>query len=598
MPAAALLSTPSPCLFLDRAGWEGLKEKLADPFFKQLHENNLEALRLLEAEKAGGNIADVPWYLGRGGKRTNIPNRVLKNRVIRSAAAWYITRDERYLKLAGEALEAACRSKDWSPEPGRIHGIRGASLETGDLLYTVAFAYDVLFPYLTAAQKKRCVTTLRDVGLAAYLNGLALHDWWERCDFNWGAALHGNAGLAALALRNDEPDLARRVLDEVRAGLVPVIANFHKGGGWIEGVMYQCTTVGHMTDFVVPLYRLTGDDLGLLQNRDFHDTITAWQYLVGGDRRPFNFSNVDAGTTEWGMPHAFWWANKLNRPDWTHFQHEVMRDWRDTHGCFYDVECFWFREPCAKSEPPVTDGLKHFAGIDWLTWKGKRTWLGFRSGFNGGNHNNKDLGHFILGCGAERFLVDPGYGASQTDQHNAVTVRGNGQTDASRARVTRVEAFDGGFVLACDLSACFPYSLKHYVRHLLLLDDAHLLVLDDLLGAEGLRTSARWHLQSRRTWNREGEDLLLNGRDARLRVRFLSDTGYFSAKDWEHDGPLTTFIWTAAYDRPHNLHPMLLTFGNPSVETRWTREAFEIVIDGKVWRYDIASRRLEQTRGT
>ena len=116
-------------------------------------------------------------------------------------------------------------------------------------------------------------------------------------------------------------------------------------------------------------------------------------------------------------------------------------------------------------------------------------------------------------------------------------------------------------------------------------------------GFPGRRTSARWHLQTRQPWSREGEALILQGRETRLTIRFLSDTGYFGAKDWEHDGPLTTFTWSAAYDRNHNLHPMLLSFGEARVEHRWTPGGFEIALDCKRWRYDVAARRLDRVSG-
>ena len=57
--------------------------------------------------------------------------------------------------------------------------------------------------------------------------------------------------------------------------------------------------------------------------------------------------------------------------------------------------------------PPIT-GLHHFDGIDWIAWRGERTWLGIRGGYNGGNHSNLDLGHFIFGLDRTRYLVDTG----------------------------------------------------------------------------------------------------------------------------------------------------------------------------------------------
>jgi len=578
------LSTPV-SLFLDQKEWGNLKHKLEDPFFAQLHRHNLEAIDLLDREKIGGDITKVPWFLGKPGSPSHdIGDRVLKNRVIRGTIAWFLTGDEKYLRFACESLDEACHSPQWIPS--HCHGIRGAWLPTGDLLYTMAFGYDALHPFLDASQKERYLGAIREKGLPAYLRGLELKDWWENCNFNWGSALHGNAGLAALLLRDTDPELSARVLAEVKPRLQTIIDYFYEGGAYPEGVMYQCTMLAHLTDFVMPLHRLTGDDLGLSKNQAFHDVITSWQYLAGGDRRPYNFSNVHEGTNEWGCTHVFWWANRLKRPDWTHFQEEVLRDWRDTHGAFFDAESFWHRAAFQKSEPPKTDSLHHFKGIDWVTWKGPKTWLGFRAGFNGDNHNNRDLGHFILGHGKERFLVDPGYGASETSQHNAVTIRGFGETDCSTAPILEATTEPDGFSLICDLSACFPYSLEGYQRYLRLIDDTHLLVIDDIQGRKVTRNSARWHLQTRFPWHREENgNLVIEGPTERLTVWFLSDIDYFQSKDWEFQGPITTLSWTQSYDRIRSIHPMLLTFGNPEVSHRWEDDLFELTLNGKAWRY-------------
>ncbi len=587
----------TPELFFSHDEWLNLKAKLADPFFAKIHEHNLEALRLLEAEKNGDDVTDVPIRLGLGQpKRTKIHERVLKNRMIRGTIAFYLTQKPEYLTIAWDAIERTCASPEWRPKPS--NGLRGMQLSACELFYTVAFGYDALKPHLTAAQRERCVSTLRDVGLPQYLKALELHDWWENCDFNWGAAIHGNAGLAALAIRDEAPELSARVLKEVKTRLRTVINSFYPGGGYTEGVMYQGGCIGWMSDFIIALHRLEGDTLGLLENKDFHDTITTWQYLKGGDERPYNFSNVDAGTNEWGITQVFWWADKLKRPDWSHFQEQTLRDWRDTHACNYDVEAFFFRQPFQPVTPPVTAGVKHFQGIDWLTWKGAKSWLGFRSGFNGGNHNNKDLGSFILGYGTERFLIDPGYGAWMTEQHNAVTVRGQQQTDAATAKITTMKPLPNGFYLKCELTEGFPHALQHFRRHLLLLDDQHLLVLDDILGrgprpqSAELRTSAKWYLQTRLPWSGNESSLTVQGRDARMKVMLLSDVGFLESKDWDWDGPLTTLTWRHIYDRHHDIHPMLLTFGDPKVDVRRNGSDLAITIDGHALKFSAASGEL------
>lgn len=589
---ASALGLPAPALLLTGAEWEALPEKLRDPYFQRLHENNLEALDRLAREHAPGDPTDVPWYLGTPQPRADFPCRVLKNRIQRATVAWYLTRDERHLAFAKETLELAFRSHDWRPVNGDF--LRGANLHTGDLLYTVAFALDALDPYLDAELKARCVAVLRDTGLDAYLKGLERHDWWERCNFNWGSALHGNAGFAALALRHAEPGLSARVVAEARDRLRHVIDNFPEGGGWTEGMMYLGTTVGHLTDFVVALQRLTGDDLGLLANERFHAAIESWSVFEGGDRRPINFSNINDDTTEWGLPHVFWWARLKNRPEWAGFQEQahIHRKWEDTHGVFFDTEAFWFREAHQPSVPPKRGGLRHYRGIDWAVYHGPQTWFALRGGWNGGNHNQKDLGQFILGRGTERFLCDPGYGMGATSQHNMFTVRGQEGCDAATAPLKDIQAFDGGFRITCDLQAAFPHATERALRHLVLLNDTHLLVLDDLRGRGTLRAGARWHLQTRLPWRMDGERLLLEGRTATLAVHRFTDAAPVQAKEWDFRGPIRTLNWRHLYDRVHAIHPMLLTFGAPRVASAWHDDTFSLEVNGQRVRYEIATARL------
>ncbi len=594
-----------PRLFLSRDEWEKLSERLEDPFFRRVFDNCLEALRLLDEQK-GRDITDVPRVLGTSAPHRVSPARVLKNRLQRSAVAWYVTKEQRHLDFAAETLEYACLKMEWRIKPWR--GLRAADLHTGDLLYVAAFGLDVLGPYLSVAQEEVLVAALRDKGLAAYLDGVRLHDWWRHADFNWGTALHGNAGMAALAIQPYEPELAERVLAEAKDGIRYAIENFPAGGGWIEGIMYQSTTVGHLTDFVVPLYRLRGDDLGLLTNPNFHDSLTYRIYMTGGDGRPLNFSNSNERSLEWPLPHAYWWAQELARPDWAYFEDLHPKDWRDVHGLFHDTETFWYRVPHQKTALPELDRLRHFQGLDWVTWHGPKTWLAFRSGFGGGNHGNWDLGHFILGRGRERFLVDPGYGAQQTARHNAVTIRHRDQTDCATATIFRLRELENGFYLVCDLQPAYPHSLSVYRRHLLLIDDEHLLVLDDFTGRHGHRTTAKWHLQTRlpHEWRpgrpdpadagatQDGE-LVVRGEEAEMVVSFLAPIRFFEAKEWEwHGSAVTTFSWREDWDHVHSIHPVLLSFTAERAECTVELDCFTLTVGSSTYRIDLAEGSIER----
>ncbi|MFO7957429.1 MAG: hypothetical protein R6X33_10050 [Candidatus Brocadiia bacterium] len=557
-----------PSLFLDESEWENLPEKLEDPFFEHLHEVNLRSLERMDP-------LDPPRER----------SRTLKNRVARTTVAWYLTRDERWLEMAKEALAAACRLHDlWWVTDEHVGGIRAGNLSTGEMLYTVALGYDALHPYLTDDEKRMCVDALINEGLAAYLKGIELKDWWVKCDFNWNSALHGNAGLAAMAIRNEDEELSDRVLEEAVTGLPYMIDAFYPDGGYIEGIMYLGTAIGHLTDFIAPYYKFTGDDLGLLSNQAFEDTLTFRMYMWGEDGKPYNFSDISEFMRGGGLPHIFYWGRMLDRPDLTGDQDRRLARSRGGGGLFYDIESFWYREAFPEAEDPTFKRLRHFKGIDWLTWRGDRSWLAFRSGFNGGNHDNDDLGHFILGFDEERFLCDPGYGPRDASQHNCITVRGFEQTDCATARITELEELEDGFYLKCDIQEAFPHVSEYYERHLLLTGDQHLLLIDDIMGVDDIRTTVRGHLQTRLPFEKTDEGWRIDGEQNALRVLHLSDTGFYDQWDWEHgkepDNVIHTLCWRDIYDRVHSVQVTLLTFGDPELECTVDDDRIVLMLDG------------------
>jgi hypothetical protein len=233
--------------------------------------------------------------------------------------------------------------------------------------------------------------------------------------------------------------------------------------------------------------------------------------------------------------------------------------------------------------------------LDWLTWRGKRSWLAFRSGYNNGNHNNLDLGHFILGYDKERFLIDPGYGAVDTNQHNAITIRGADQAVGATSTVFRVREFPDGFYLVCDLKPAFPAALASYNRHLLFIDDRHLLMLDDILAPQGRRNNAQWHLQTRMTVEKQDERrMLLRGDSAEMTVKFLCGVRSLKAEEWTfREEGVTTISWRDEYDRVHSVHPVLFSFGEQPHECSFGRDCFVLSLGGKTYEIDLAEGTFE-----
>jgi len=542
-------------LIMTETEWSRLSELLKDDLFAQVHQNNEKAVSVI-TEASRDNFWAMPADLRDVSKVRDNPWtwRVFKHRLFRFAVSWRLTSSEDSLREALRTVDELIQPEQWCTVKDFMfeHG----DLRTADLWVVASFALEALQPVLSEHQKSGLTRILVEWALPAYLKGLESREWWRRANFNWGTALHGGAGIAALTVQEEAPERSRKVLEEVREGLRPVIANFPEGGGWTEGLMYMATTLGHLTDYVAALHRLTGDDLGLGVNGRLHAMLDSRPWLIGGDREPINFSNLTQHTEEWCLPHAWWWAQHCHRPDWAGFEAQFPRPWYETNGVFLEVELFWFRkvgqETVQAREPR---GLWHGRELDWLSWKEGDAWLAFRSGYNAGNHNNLDLGQIVFGKGNERILRDPGYGASKTSQHSCLTFQKHEQTIGAEAKIFRAEEYESGklkwLYLCCDLAATYPGILYYHHRHLLVNSAGQLVVFDDVLARRGLRLGAMGHLQFGKPVEGEGSEWALQDSPNDFRLRFLTPVSPVETESWEWgQRPVVTLRYKSRYDDP------------------------------------------------
>jgi hypothetical protein len=588
-------STSKPALFLTSSEWSALPQKLSDPFFGRILSTNAQAIDCYSRFQ-GAAFFDLPGNLGdpASPRTSNASARPLKGRLLRSAIALNVARDESAWAFASESIDHLLNPDFWRPNIAADKSrIRHFDLKMGDLLFCASFVLETFAGRLDAARRDRLIDLTINRGLAAYLKGWEAEEWWRTANFNWSPSTNGNAGLAALAIADIDPKLSENILGKAREGVGAMIANLPLDGWWTEGSMYQTTAFGHLCDFVIALHNTRGDDLGLSKNPRWIEALDNRPYSLAPDGRILNFSNCPEGTTEQFCPQIYWWAERLGRPEWTAFEDSICKPWSDTFGLFYDIEAFLYRSAHTSLPPlPPLRPIKHFRGLDWLTWRGAGTWLAFRGGNNGGNHNNADLGHFILGRGKTRYLVDPGYGFRTTVEHNTVSIHGRDQTEGAVAPILSHGSVAGGFHLACDLAACHPYVLSKHLRILLLLGDAHLLVIDSIVGRDGTRVGARYHFHTALPALANDDGFVIDGSDGRLSITSLTPTAppLFEVVKAQY-APLSRLGFYADADRPEELSIFLLSFtpahstppsvtrSNNLLAVKWDRRSYTVNID-------------------
>lgn len=573
-------------LYKSREDWQNLNTYLDDPFFRRRYENCRKAYQLLQ-DMRGDSVVDVPHYLDQPRQPDYKPifNRVIKDIAERAAVLWFIDQRQEDLDYLWESLRYFIKHGKFRCEE-RVCGGHGlhADLETADASYICGFCLDTFRELLPDDIREGLIDRLRNNTLPAYLEGVKQGDWWRYANFNWGAALHGCSGVGALALWGHDRAFAEQVLTQSIDGLAYLYDGLADGGFCTEGQMYQTTTMCHLAEFLMPWHRISGRDLGFLNNGFVELSCDFHMHMQGGDGGALNVSNMFAGTTERGGPHFYWWARQYDRPEWASYEDQVARPWSDTHGCFFDVAAFWYAVPHQPRQTAALKPLLHFPGLDWANFHKGALWGAVRFGYNAHNHNHKSLGSFILGYGSDRFIVMPGYGAGQPSQHSTVNV--GPQVEAARAPIIRTRDWHDGCWIVADLQPAYQNRCQYLFRHFLILENKHLLLIDVACGKNGKRPGLQWYLQSYQPMEACDDGLRIAGQQHELTVRHLTPCSADTVDSWDFRGrDVQRANWHNSVDEVSGVHASLLSVDMPACTWQVSLPELSLTLNGR--RYDI-----------
>ena len=393
-----------------------------------------------------------------------------------------------------------------------------AGLGTARSCFESAVAFDSIYDALTPEERTTLVKRIVDRGIQPTLDDWVQggkrihaldsmgHNWWSACVFG--------AGMAALAVMDEEPrakDWLNRILDGSLewlgfAGslLDNTPKSFDEGGGFYEDVNYASFAVSQYLLFrlawnnalVVP----AAPEIPMLDK--ISDYFINVSYLNSGQTMTLNFG--DGGLfADGNSPVALLWANGYRKPRDLWYlnetraeHHRAGLDRTAPMGLVYfpsDAELA--AHPAAPDLPPSA----LYGDIGWATlrssWNKNATLLGVKSGYTW-NHSHADAGSFVLFHRGEYLLIDSGkctYGRPEYDAyyrqsqaHNVVLFNGAAQNPedtafGSKFPGTVSHLMDAGglkYVLADATGPTSQRFVRNY-RQFLWLGDV-ILIIDDL----------------------------------------------------------------------------------------------------------------------
>lgn len=496
------------------------------------------------AEAAARAALDKPLLTyHKQGKRLLAVSREALRRVGLWTFAYQIGGDKALAGRAEQEMLNLAAFPDWNPSH---------FLDAAEMTAAMAIGYDGLFDVLPASTRATVRQAIVAKGIDPALDGKARWNGWQRGENNWNQVCFGGLSLGALAIAEDEPIRARELLMRARTNNLAGLRPYAPDGVYPEGPGYWGYGTTYQVMMLSALESALGTDWGLSASAGFLPSAAALVHQTGPTGRPFNFA--DGGDGIAFRAALYWFAEKLNRPDLVHFQHEFLRqrladerrELPEEH--LLPLLAKW-TATLPKTIPaprlPLAwhgDGPNP-VGVFRSSWTDPNAlFLAFKGGSARVNHGHMDAGSFVLEADGIRWACDLGaqdyYSieskgwdlfkrTQESDRwkvyrlnnfsHNTLTLDGQLHHMAGDARIT---AFTTNSA-EVNLSAVFAGQAKTVMRQFTVGPERSVLIQDQLTGVKS-GASVRWQMLTRAEVRLVGAQAELRQDGRVLKARVLS----------------------------------------------------------------------------
>jgi|GEM_PF-203644 len=473
------------------------------------------------------------------GLRLLATSRRVLDRVETLAMVYRIDGDPRYAERAWNELKAAGEFPDWNPRH---------FLDTAEMTRAFAIGYDWLYDAWTEEQREFLRTAIVSMGLepalAAY-RGTSPWGWWVRANHNWNFVVNGGIAMGALAIADEEPEIAEEILKGGLASLRHAIGRFAPDGGWDEGVGYWHYSVRYLIPYLAALESALGTEFGLADTPGIAETGAFPIYMTGPTNYSFNFADNGRGAVR--APELLWLARRFDRPEyvWWH-----QRRTPSGTGSVGDLLWRWETAGAEAFDSSRLPLDRHFRAVEAASFRGSwedpnAVFLAFKAGDNRANHGNLDLGTFVLDALGVRWAEDlgaddynlPGYFGGErwnyyrnrAEGQNTLVInpgRAPDQNPSAFGRIVYFESKPEEAVAIADLTPAYSGLVTTAQRGFAILDGRRQALVQDEVTAE--KPIELWwfmHTTASVDIRGDGATAVLRQGDKRLLARILSPSG-------------------------------------------------------------------------
>jgi hypothetical protein len=370
------------------------------------------------------------------GRRLLSVSREYLRRMVWLGTAHQLTGDDKFIRQAETEMLAAAAFSDWNPSH---------FLDTAEMTAALGLGYDWFHRVLSEESKRRIREAIVTKGLEPSFH----HDGWTRARHNWNQVCNGGLALGALALREEEPELAARVVHRAVTTVQPAMDEYEPDGAYPEGPSYWSYGTTYNVVLIDALESVLGTDFGLSRRSGFAGSADYYLHVTGPGGLYFNYSDCGPGGVF--NPAVFWFARRYGKPYVAY--HQLRRIGADgANGRAVLTEALTGRfAPLA-----ILWGSSEVAVPPRLHWMGRGTtpvamlrsswtdedaaYLALKGGTPSANHGHMDIGSFIYEADGVRWALDLGMQSYHAMEERGLNIWNRSQ-DSDRWRIFRYNNF-------------------------------------------------------------------------------------------------------------------------------------------------------------
>ena len=293
-------------------------------------------------------------------------------------------------------------------------------LVTAETTTALAIGYDWLYDQIPLDDRKTIREAIAQMGLQAGMKSYEKKVFWVRRSSNWNQVCNGGMILGALAIAEDEKELAGNILAAALKSLPHGVKHYVPDGASPEGPHYWQYGMSYTALTFMGLNSALGTDFDFSKSPGLDKAGLFRIHTVSPTGLYFNYA--DSGTRYGPASVMFALSRTYDRPLFAWWHREQLRKQVPMKGKItpqrldrlFPLEIAWYdprgKKPTLEQFPREAQfhGVQDIVAMRSSWDDPDAVFVGFKGGQNGTGHGHLDIGSFVLDADGVRWAVDLG----------------------------------------------------------------------------------------------------------------------------------------------------------------------------------------------